>query len=60
MELRHFSTKGKEREFAAATKHGDSVVALRFLRAQSAKMVFISVLDGRCLSLSFGFWRDNA
>jgi hypothetical protein len=39
MEVRHFSTKGKEREFAEAAKHGDSV-AFRLLRAQSANMVF--------------------
>jgi len=25
MEVHHFSTKGKEREFAEAAKHGDSV-----------------------------------
>jgi hypothetical protein len=39
MEVRHFSTKGKERKFAAAQKHGDSV-AFRNRRAQSANMVF--------------------
>ena len=39
MEVRDFSTKEKEREFAAAAKHGDSV-AFRILRAQSANMVF--------------------
>ena len=39
MGVRDFSTKAKEREFAAAAKHGDSV-AFRILRAQSANMVF--------------------
>ena len=37
--VRDFSTKAKEREFAAAAKHGDSV-AFRLLRTQSANIVF--------------------
>ena len=37
MEVLGFSTKAKEREFAAAPKHGDSI-AFRLLRAQSANI----------------------
>jgi len=39
MEVLGFSTKAKEREFAAAPKHGDSI-AFRLPRTQSANIVF--------------------